>query len=449
MFGEEQQRKILDIWRDYSRSDKTIIDAKGNAVPDIDSQREEALPALRGLLNDFLGGSMEIGSFKSSIDSFNKRNNLWGFTATKGQMFFNQLAKAGASDLAALVGILKSALALPQGLDGALAKVEELAAYCKVHFDKAADKRTAPNPGSVCYFLSYFWQVQDRLAWPIMYSSLIEALDALGVWEPSESPRADYERFYRVNADIEELIGSGGGAKPSHWEIEHAFWRFIRRPGASTRPSQPRQGRGQAPAPEAAPVRPTPAEGSIVLADYLIPRIAGLVELGADTENSGARKGYIFEQMTAEAFQLLDFETTSLGQGRGRNPDFIARSREESSAFIVDAKAYSEGYSLGRDDRAMREYIATHCPRLRSDGYKKVGFIVVSNSFKDDLEDLAVELTWETDIKRFILLETEALLYLLAYKTRNRLRASDIIAFLVSMTNPIGKADIIGKFDDW
>jgi hypothetical protein len=449
MFDDEKKARILDIWRAYIRSDKVVLDTKGKAISDIDRQRGIALTTLRSLLSDFLEGRSELGSFKSSVDSFNKRNNLWGFSATKGQMFFNQLAKAGASAIEGLSDLLKSTIALPASLEDALAKIESLAEYCSEFYNAAADRRTAPNPGSVCYFLSYFWQVQDPAAWPIMYTSLIEAFEEIGAWEAPGNPRADYELFYRLNEGMEEAIRANGGSRPSHWDIEHAFWNFIRPSAAPMPASQPQPGPSSSPAPEPEAPKASPVGSSITIDDYLIPRIAKLVELGADAEQSGSKKGYLFEQMTAEAFQQLDFETINLGQGTGRNPDFIAKSREENIAFIVDAKAYSQGYSLGRDDRAMREYISAHCPKLRNEGFKKIGFIVVSNSFKDDLEDLASELTWETEIKRFILLETEALLYLLAYKTKNRLRTGDIISCLVSQKNPIGKADIIGKFDDW
>jgi hypothetical protein len=449
LFNEAQRKRIIGIWESYARSERKVVGAKGNTIPDFDGQRRTAIPTLQELLNKYRNGDSDLSQFKSSVDSFNKRNNLWGFTATKGQMFFNQLVKAGSSDLESLDHLLKSALAIPKNLDDALAKIDALAGFCDGFFSRAADKRTVPNPGSVCYFLSYFWQLQDHIAWPIMYTSLIEAFVAIEIWEPSESPRTGYESFYRINDSIEQLIHENEGYQPSHWEIEHAFWDFFRLQRAPYAASQQIPQRPSTPIPEPEPPHSLTAESSISISDYLIPKIARLVELGAATEQSGTKKGFLFEQMTAEAFNLLDFETTNLGQGTGRNPDFIAKSREENTAFIVDAKAYSQGYSLGRDDRAMREYINAHCPKLRTDGYKKIGFIVVSNSFRTDLEELATELTWETDIKRFILLETEALLYLLAYKTKNRLRVSDIIYCLVSLGNPIGKVDVIGKFDDW
>ena len=152
--------------------------------------------------------------------------------------------------------------------------------------------------------------------------------------------------------------------------------------------------------------------------------------------------------MVSEAFRLLDFEVEPMGQGSGRNPDAIIKYGEDHAAFIVDAKAYSEGYSLGIDDRAIREYINDYCPRLNREGLKKMGFIIVSNSFKSDLEDFISAITWTTDVKRFVLLTSEALLYLVAYRAKDNLATKTIIDFLVSTPSPIRVEQVMAEFDD-
>ena len=87
------------------------------------------------------------------------------------------------------------------------------------------------------------------------------------------------------------------------------------------------------------------------------------MELGNNKEKSASAKGSEFEKLVAEIFRQLDFEVEVLGQGSGRNPDAIIKFREENTAFLVDAKAYGSGYSLGIDDRAIKEYINHHCPK--------------------------------------------------------------------------------------
>ena len=98
---------------------------------------------------------------------------------------------------------------------------------------------------------------------------------------------------------------------------------------------------------------------------------------------------------------------------------------------------WGNGYSLGVDDRAIKEYINHYCPKLQKEGYKKIEFIIVCNSFKSNLDGFINEITWNTDIKRFILLSSEALLYLLAYKTKNRHSLSSIIENLIGFENPV------------
>lgn len=136
------------------------------------------------------------------------------------------------------------------------------------------------------------------------------------------------------------------------------------------------------------------------------------------------------------------------GQGSGRNPDAIAKHREEHTAFIIDAKAYGSAYGLGIDDRAIREYIGHHSPRLQRDGVKRIGFIIVSNSFKSNFDEFITDITWTTEAKRFILITSEALLYLLAYKTKDKLSVSTIIENIIGLGNVITADDVIQKLED-
>ncbi|WP_433811442.1 restriction endonuclease FokI C-terminal domain-containing protein [Flavobacterium johnsoniae] len=168
-----------------------------------------------------------------------------------------------------------------------------------------------------------------------------------------------------------------------------------------------------------------------------------------EINKSSSSKGNAYEKLVSEIFEQLDFDVEILGQGSGRNPDAIIRHREENTAFLIDAKAYANGYSLGIDDRAIKEYINHYCPKLQIEGYKKIGFIIVSNSFKSNFDSFINEITWNTDIKRFILLSSEALLYLLAYKTKDGIPPATIIDALVSLGNPIESKNIIEEFDDF
>lgn len=442
MIDKDKVNKIEAIWDNYIKTEKRVFDTKGNELPNIDDSRLQAIVELKSIVEQFQVGTVNIFEFKTNIDSFNKRNNLWGFTATKGQMFFNQLVKYSETQIDKLTKILKECILKPSNLNNALEKIDTLENYCLTIFNKAKDKRKAPNPGSVGYFLSYFWQIQDHSSWPILYTSLINAYIELEIWEEKSSQKESYLYFYQLNQEIKKHLKDYTKKEISNWDAEHAFWNFK---GNPNKPVAKKKEPKIADIEEETVITINP---SFKLSDYLIPKVSKLIELGNQTDKSASSKGSEYEKLVAEIFKQLDFEVEILGQGSGRNPDAILRLREENTAFIVDAKAYTNGYSLGVDDRAIKEYINHYCPKLQKEGYKKIGFIIVSNSFKSNFDSFINEITWNTDIKRFILLTSEALLYLLAYKTKDRLGLSTIIESIIGFGNPVEAQNIIQEFDD-
>ena len=443
MIDKEKKQQIHKIWDDYIANNKQVLDTKGNEFKDIDTARLEAIQQLKEIIKPFDKGDINIYEFKTSIDSFNKRNNLWGFTATKGQMFFNQLVKNSETKIDKLTVLLKQVISKPNNLTDALAKIDSLDKYCLTIYTKAKDKRKAPKPSSIGYFLSYFWQIHDYKQWPILYTSLINAYIELEISEEKLTQKETYEFFYNLNEEVKRILNNYSKTEINNWEAEHAFWNFKGNPNKEFEKIKKESN-----IVTVDEEKIVSRNASFQLTDYLIPKVATLVELGNETEKSSSAKGSEYEKLVAEIFKQLDFDVEILGQGSGRNPDAILRLREENTAFIVDAKAYSNGYSLGVDDRAIKEYINYYCPKLNKEGYKKIGFIIVSNSFKSNFDGFINEITWNTDIKRFILLSSEALLYLLAYKTKDRLSLSTIIESLIGFGNPVETSNIIEEFDD-
>lgn len=438
----EKHNQIIEIWDNYIKSNKKVFDTKGNELPNIDESRKNAIIELKKFINQFVNGEINIFEFKTNIDSFNKRNNLWGFTATKGQMFFNQLVKSSETKIEKITQLLKQCIIEPENLNIALEKIELLEKYCIEIFSKAKDKRKVPNPGSVCYFLSYFWQIYDYEKWPILYTSLVNAYKTIEIWDEKQSQKETYEFFYSLNEEIKSILTKHTGKNINNWDAEHAFWHFQGKPDKAVPQKK------ESKIVEVEEEKTITLNASFQLTEYIIPKVANLIELGNQKEKSSAAKGSEYEKLVSEIFKLLDFEVEILGQGSGRNPDAILRLREENTAFIVDAKAYSNGYSLGIDDRAIKEYINYYCPRLQKEGYKKIGFIIVSNSFKSNFDSFINDITWNTDIKRFILLTSEALLYLLAYKTKDQINVSTLIESIIGFGNPVESQNIIEEFDD-
>jgi len=86
-----------------------------------------------------------------------------------------------------------------------------------------------------------------------------------------------------------------------------------------------------------------------------------------------------------------------------------------------------------------------HSPKIR----KSLGGLnAYTNEFKTNFDNFINEITWNTEIKRFILLTSEALLYLLAFKTKNKLSLTTIIESIIGFGNPVTSKNIVDEFDD-
>src|SRR5690606_4021429 len=448
MINNDKRKQVIRIWTSYIANNNANLDTNGNVYDDIDRKRLEAIETLKMIVGDLLVDRIDLAEFKTDIDSFNKKNNLWGFTSIKGQMFFNLLVKtADDQNESELTSILKKGVSEPKNLADALNKIGLLDKYVSEIFNKAPDKRKVPNPGSIGYFLSYFWQTHDYEKWPIMYSSLIVSYTDLGLWDELAAPKDAYRKFYELNESVKNILSKHTGRTINNWEAEHAFWNF-RTVTAYPKTEKPKGTTAVIEEKEELMIS-TLKSASFSIYDYIPPVTAKLIELGGKAETNNTTKGHEFEKVSAEVFKQLGFYVQPYGQGTGREPDFIAIHKEDNVAFIVDAKAYTNGYSMGAsDERAIKEYIAHYCPKLAKDGIKKVGFIIISNDFKSNLDDFVNDVTWNTPIKRFSLLTSDALLHLLAYKMKDQISPSEIVASLITFKNVITKEDVIQKFDD-
>ncbi len=451
ILNEKHQKKIITIWEAYVAANQKEQAANGNNFGAIDHDRKVASVTLNEYINSYLKGTIDLGTFKTNVDSFNKQNNLWGFTSIKGQMFFNLLLKTCPTEAAEkkLTKLVKKCITLPEHLQEATHKIGVLHEHCATLYEQATDKRKAPNPKSISYFLSYFWQIQNANQWPIMYSSMIASFTDLGIWVNELTPMAAFEHFYKLNEAIKELLATHTGREISNWDAAHCFWNF------RSVTAYPKKKAAKAKTEQEAPGNTIKIidqkvvyKASFNIYDWVYPSVSKVVELGSAGNKPAASKGADFEEAVAHVFQQLGFDVNFLGQGKGRNPDAIATYPQDQVAFIIDAKAYSDGYHLGVDDRAFRDYIRDWCPRLKNQGLYKIAFVLVSNSFKAPLDELAKDLTWNTDIKRFILFETEALVHLLAFKNKHNLELSQVVNDVISIGDLITTQAIIQKFDE-
>ena len=146
----------------------------------LDRDRIELIEkALRPLLTKYLERSISTGDFKRQIDGINKQNRLWGFSGTKGQMFFNLLVNAvdELQSTPELDDQLRLSIKQPANNEGANTILKNFKNYVvragQQFIEAGGDPRSKPSPNSIPFFLSYFWQIQEPDMWPVYYKRLV------------------------------------------------------------------------------------------------------------------------------------------------------------------------------------------------------------------------------------------------------------------------------------
>jgi len=412
----DQITKTDAVWNFYIKNDENFINASREYTSDeLDTRRTNLIPVIMEYVNNYLEGSLPLENFKSQVDSINKKNRLWGFMAINGQMFFNMLTKT--SQNSGIVdecnSVLKQVIPYPRNKEDFVKKLKEmenfvvgLAKYCQ-------DLRGAPKVGSIPFFLSYFWQLQKPESIPVYYTSMVQALQDLDIWSPSKNIVDDYVQFYDLNHDLRKYLELKTGKQITLWQVEHAFWLHYlhlteKIPPVIEKPIKRNE-----------EIKKLP-ESYIPPVVAILPRLAANEpELSSLCKAQGKTIEKEFEERLAVLFGMLGFETVQLGQGKGRVPDGIAVSDVYRYGIIYDAKVREQGYVIGTDERAIKEYITNQTPKLRNRGINTLYFLVISSSFSGNPDNAIRSIKIETRINEVILIEVKALLLMLEAKLRN------------------------------
>jgi hypothetical protein len=386
---------------------------------------------LKLLVQGYLDSSVSLADFKSKIDGINKRHELWGFKGIKGQMFFNMVVNVG--DAAECDQEMKSAIAVPANEDMARSRIRTFASYVRrigeAHVEAGGTKQGRPNVGSVPFFLSYFWQIQDRRTWPVYYTNSVNMMVDLNLWQPAEDLANDYIEFKHLHDELAVVFTKASGKPFDLYGVEHVFWFKGGNPYAAAKPEPVSEGEPKAvvsPSPEdtAAPLERLP-ESYVPPIISVLPRIA-MNEPGLDvvSKASGTSLPKAFEKSIHAAFTILGYDTKPLGQGKGRVPDGLALDADNSYAILWDGKVRQDGYSMGTDDRTIRDYVHTQSRDLKRHSLRNIYYVVVSSGFADDFDDVIRSLKMETDISEVCLLEAAALVAMVDVKLRDPLHVS-------------------------
>jgi hypothetical protein len=463
---EQQSEAVMKVWNSYlDGGEKYTYPITGFTHQVLDQHRLEVIPEVKRMVDKFTNGSVPVEEFRSHIEEINKKNLLWGFSGANGQVFFNTFVKASleAKLHNELNNLFKETLPAPVNSDFAVNNIRTFINFIRSITAVVPEYRGGLKVVSIPFFLSYFWQIQKPETWPIYYTSMVDELKALEIWEPSDNVARNYSDFYELNYQIIDLIENKTGKEVKLWDIEHAIWTsaFLKtvQPVVQqvTQPvTQPviQPAPGEKPAfvevPEAKPIpaqeviSPLPVRESKTptvridrkaiqkmihpsLSDSFIPPIVSTLsalaaedpQVAALCAQSGETVEKVFEERLAVLFRMLGFDTNSLGQGHGRVPNGIATCEEHHYAIVYDAKVSRQGFSVEADEPELRDFILKIGDRLRKQGYRTIYFMVISSGFVGEYDKASRTLKIETGVNEVILVEVSSLLLLLENKLRN------------------------------
>ncbi len=434
LLNDGQIARSLEIMRDYlnafsEENERTPIENDES----LDEQRASVIQnLLMPTVEHFFSGEISLDEFKTKIDSINKRESHWGFKGVKGQMFFNLLYSV-ADNMEELAQELRAAIKIPDSEAAAASSIETFHSFVTRLREDWVNSRNsphkAPNLSSIPFFLSYFWQIQDHLAWPVYYTNAVEVMQDTNIWEPSGDPVEDYLSFKHIMEELLTLFSDESSKPFDHYQVEHVFWYYGGRPTYST--SQKKKDVAITEAQESLKVPTVDESHQDRLPDsYVPPIVAVLPRMAVNDESlheaakkSGTSLEFAFEKSVHAAFTVLGYEATRLGQGTGRNPDGKALANDDSYAIIWDAKVRRDSYSMGTDDRTIREYITSHSRDLkRKRTLRNIYYMIISGRFTDDYDEAIRSIKMDTNVNEVSLCEAEALVAMVDRKLRNPLQ---------------------------
>jgi hypothetical protein len=426
ILNEQQHKRALELLREYQQAP-----AAQNGMTPIqietksDMRRVQVIEeSLRPLIQSYLAGETPLSEFKSLIDSSSKRHPLWGFKGIKGQMFFNMTVNA-ADDLDECDEELKSAVAVPDNEVIASSRIKTFSSFIRrlggQCMEAGKSGYMTPKLSSVPFFLSFFWQIQDRFTWPVYYTNSVTVMTDANIWQPSGDLADDYLGFKGVHDELVKLFSDSSTESFDLYKVEHIFWYKGNRPvmddNSNVEPGKLSQIEG---------------DGVLLPESYLPPIIAVLPKIAQHDESlveaakkSGTTLDRAFEKFIEAAFTIMGYDSKLLGQGKGRVPDGVAFARDDNYAVLWDAKIRANGYSIGTDDRVIREYITTQSRELkRRKALRNLYYAIISSNFADDFDDVIRSIKMETDINEVCLIESEALVAMVDARIRSPLQIS-------------------------
>jgi hypothetical protein len=432
---EKQLQRAKEVMHEYLSAPP---DKDGLSPADIshggDKERIKVIDQqLDPLLTKYLEGNASLAEFKSKTDSINKRNSLWGFKGIKGQMFFNMVVNV-ADDIDECDQECKAAIAVPANDKIASSRIKTFISYVKRLGDQWVEagntRHGCPKVGSIPFFLSFFWQIKDRKTWPVYYTNSVNTMVDLNLWQPSGDFAEDYLTFKQIHEELAVYFSEVSGKIFDLYEVEHVFWYRGGNPYLALKGDlieDPDKIIKHTPE-----IQPDTFESKRLPESYVPPIVSILPQIARHDESlvdaasrSGTTLDRAFEKYIDATFTILGYDTKLLGQGKGRVPDGIALAIDDNYAILWDSKMRSGGYSMGTDDRIIREYITTQSREMkRRRSLRNIYYLIISSKFADDYDDAIRSIKMETDVAEVSLVEADALVAMVDAKLRAPLQVS-------------------------
>jgi hypothetical protein len=421
LLNEHQRQRALEAMREFLTAPSGPDGQTPFQAGEVwDRERVQIIEQyLKPLISGYLEGEIALSDFKSKVDSINKRHNLWGFKGIKGQMFFNMVVNV-ADVPEECDQELKAVLAFPSSEQIAVSRLKTFSSYVRRLGEQWVEaghtRHGMPKIGSIPFFVSYFWQIQERKIWPVYYTNSVQMMTDLNLWQPSGDFPDDFLTFKHLHEELADIFTRESGQRFDLYMVEHVFWYHGGNPYV-----------GDARPPGGPTPQPIPLAGGEVLPESYVPPIIAILPRVALNEsvlveasrNSGTSLERAFEKYVNAAFTMLGYKTELLGMGRGRVPDGLALAHDESYAILWDTKIRTNGYSMGTDDRTIREYITTQSRELKRRRFmRNIYYLIISSTFTDDYDDTIRSIKMETDVNEVILMEVDALVAMVDAKLR-------------------------------
>ncbi|MPM90329.1 hypothetical protein SDC9_137450 [bioreactor metagenome] len=248
----------------------------------------------------------------------------------------------------------------------------------------------------------------------------------LNFWQPSGDLSQDYLSFKRLQEELAELFSENSDYRFNLYKVEHVFWYRANKENLLITPEiEDSSGKNDT------IMRTINTSSQLdfprLPESYVPPIVSVLVEMANNNrslieaaKNSGTSLERAFEKYIDIAFKILGYETRLMGQGNGRVPDGAAAAKDDDYIILWDAKIRSDGYSMGTDDRTIREYITTQSRDFKKRRhYKNIYYAIISSNFVSDYDEAIRSIKMETDVNEVLLIEASALVSMVDTRLRD------------------------------